>query len=191
MWNQQRLNSACASAQSDQSFRYPHEETLHAWLCKLHQWRFWSDCAFCANALADLNPRWAYMSEGTFFAIVSGFFFFFFFVCFFVCLHFKPETDNANRIFPKYSQTWSLYHTSSKVWTWPSFFLLMCLNYYWNSGKQCRPWSDAVFDSGLRCSGLSVQVFRLNKVILYDIIKSLLEMSRSQYSTHAYACHEV
>ena len=30
---------------------------------KCAQWRFWSDCA---NAQADLNLRWAHMSEGTF-----------------------------------------------------------------------------------------------------------------------------
>ena len=29
---QQRLRSACAFAQSDQSLRCPHEETLHPWL---------------------------------------------------------------------------------------------------------------------------------------------------------------
>ena len=31
---------------------------------KCAQWRFWSDCA---NAQADLNLQWAYISEGTFF----------------------------------------------------------------------------------------------------------------------------
>ena len=32
MCAQRRLKSACVSAQSDQSLRYPHEETLHPWL---------------------------------------------------------------------------------------------------------------------------------------------------------------
>ena len=32
---QRRLKSAGASAQSDQSFRYPHEETLHHWQSKM------------------------------------------------------------------------------------------------------------------------------------------------------------
>ena len=31
---QRRIRSACASAQSDQSLRYPHEETLASWLSK-------------------------------------------------------------------------------------------------------------------------------------------------------------
>ena len=31
---------ACASAQSDQSIRSPHEETLHPWLAKCAQERF-------------------------------------------------------------------------------------------------------------------------------------------------------
>ena len=31
---QRRLRSACASAQSDQSLRRPHEETLHLWISK-------------------------------------------------------------------------------------------------------------------------------------------------------------
>ena len=30
-------NSVCASTQSDQCLRCPHEETLHAWLSKIHQ----------------------------------------------------------------------------------------------------------------------------------------------------------
>ena len=41
---QRRLKSACASAQSDYSFRCPYVETLHAWLPEMR-----------ANALADLN----------------------------------------------------------------------------------------------------------------------------------------
>ena len=47
---------------------------------KCDQWRFWSDCA---NAQADLNLRWAHMSEGTFSDVTTYiiylFFFFFFF----------------------------------------------------------------------------------------------------------------
>ena len=35
MCAQRRLKSACASAQSDQSLRCPHEETLYPWLSKL------------------------------------------------------------------------------------------------------------------------------------------------------------
>ena len=44
-----------------QSFRCPHEETLHPWLSKVAQWRFWLDCAY---AQAELNLQWALMSEG-------------------------------------------------------------------------------------------------------------------------------
>ena len=32
---QRRFKSACASVQSDQSLRCPHEETLHPWLSKM------------------------------------------------------------------------------------------------------------------------------------------------------------
>ena len=48
MCARQRLKLACASVQSDQSHRCPHEETFRPWLSKKYaQWRFWSDCA-CA-----------------------------------------------------------------------------------------------------------------------------------------------
>ena len=51
---QRRLISACASAQPDNSLRCSHLETLHPWLSKCAQWRFWPDCA---NARANLNFR--------------------------------------------------------------------------------------------------------------------------------------
>ena len=35
MWDERRLKSTCACAQSDQSIRCPHEETLHSWLSKM------------------------------------------------------------------------------------------------------------------------------------------------------------
>ena len=35
MCAQQRLELACASAQFDQGFPCPHEETLHPWLSKI------------------------------------------------------------------------------------------------------------------------------------------------------------
>ena len=38
---------------------------------KCAQWRFWSDCA---NAHADLNLRWAHMSEGWFPAVAAHYF---------------------------------------------------------------------------------------------------------------------
>ena len=43
MCAQRRHKSACASAQYDQDLRYSHEETLHPWLSKCTQRRFWSD----------------------------------------------------------------------------------------------------------------------------------------------------
>ena len=63
MCARRRLKSAYASLQSDQSLRRPHEETSHPWLFKSARWRFRSACAF---AQADLNLRWAQMSEDTF-----------------------------------------------------------------------------------------------------------------------------
>ena len=51
------------STQSDQSFRFLYDDTLHPWLSKCAQCRFRPDCA---NAQADLNLLWALMSEGTF-----------------------------------------------------------------------------------------------------------------------------
>ena len=59
MCAQQRLISACASAQSEQSLRCPHEDTRVSCYPKCAEWRFWSD-------YADLNLHWAHMSEGTF-----------------------------------------------------------------------------------------------------------------------------
>ena len=56
MHNQRRLISASASPQSDQRLYCSHEETLHPWISKCDQWRFWSDWA---NAQADLNLRQA------------------------------------------------------------------------------------------------------------------------------------
>ena len=53
---QQSLRSARASAQSDQSLRCPHEESLSYPLNA--QQRFWSDWA---DAQADLSLRWAHM----------------------------------------------------------------------------------------------------------------------------------
>ena len=57
--------SACAPAQSDQSFRCPHKKRciLRLGYPKCGKWRFWSDCA---NAQADLNLRLTHMFEGTF-----------------------------------------------------------------------------------------------------------------------------
>ena len=54
---QRRLRSAWASAQSDQSLRCPHEETLSYPLSALQRlWSAWVD------AQADLSLRWAHRS---------------------------------------------------------------------------------------------------------------------------------
>ena len=52
---QPRLRSA--SAQSDQSLRCPHEETLGLYLPTERKWRLWSDRV---DAQADLILRWAH-----------------------------------------------------------------------------------------------------------------------------------
>ena len=61
-----RFKSGCASPQSDQSLRSPHEETLHPLLSKILpvkiQIRF---------AQSDLNLRWVHISEGTFSSIAA------------------------------------------------------------------------------------------------------------------------
>ena len=62
MLAKRRLISACAYAQSDQTLPCQHEESLHPWLSKYVNWRFWSDCA---NVQADLTLRRAHLSEGS------------------------------------------------------------------------------------------------------------------------------
>ena len=49
MCAQRRLKSACASAQSDQSLRYPHEETAHLWLSKMRPVKIMISLRECAN----------------------------------------------------------------------------------------------------------------------------------------------
>ena len=68
--SKRRLKSACASSQSDQSLRCPHEKTLHPWFMiqKCAQWGFWSDCT---NAQADLNLRWAHVQRYVFWSFGS------------------------------------------------------------------------------------------------------------------------
>ena len=55
--SQQRLRSAWASAQSDQSLRCPHEESLGHQYPLSAQRRLWSDWV---DAQADLSLRWAH-----------------------------------------------------------------------------------------------------------------------------------
>ena len=60
MCAQRRLRSAWASAQSDQSLRCPHEESLGPWVLSYPlstQRSLWSDWA---DAQADLSLRWAH-----------------------------------------------------------------------------------------------------------------------------------
>ena len=63
MGAQQRLKSAFGSAQSDKSPRFLHKKTLRPRLSKNAPSE---DSKHCANTQADLNLRWAHMSEGTF-----------------------------------------------------------------------------------------------------------------------------
>ena len=72
-------------------------------------------------------------------------------------------------IYPKYWDTLPSYHTSPKIWNSAFYHLLMFLNYCCMYGKQCRPWSDAVFwsiwsGSTLFAMGLSVPILRVIKV---------------------------
>ena len=64
MCAQRRLKSACASAQSDQGLRYPHEETLHSWLTKMRLVKILTRLRECAS--------WSESSMG---ALVKGTFF--------------------------------------------------------------------------------------------------------------------
>ena len=57
----QRFNLACAFAQSDQSLRCPHEETLHPWLFKMRAVRdliILSECAGWSESSWSGDDRW-------------------------------------------------------------------------------------------------------------------------------------
>ena len=49
MCAQRRLRSACASAQSDQSLRRQHEDSLHPWLSKAHPVKILNTLRKCAG----------------------------------------------------------------------------------------------------------------------------------------------
>ena len=66
---QRRLRSDCACAQSDRSLRCPHEETLHPYISKMRPVKILISLRI--HAQADLNLRWANMSEGTFSSVVA------------------------------------------------------------------------------------------------------------------------
>ena len=55
------LHSACASVQSDQSFHFSHEESLHPWQSKMHLVKI---LIRLPKVQADLNLCWMHMSEG-------------------------------------------------------------------------------------------------------------------------------
>ena len=76
MCAQRRLKSACAFAQSDQSLRCPHEETLHPWLSKMHTMKIlirlrkcagWSKSSLCAHIQRYVFLRWGSDLEMHFF----------------------------------------------------------------------------------------------------------------------------
>ena len=59
----------------------------------------------------------------------------------------KLAEQRCRRIYPKYWDTLSTYHTCPKIWNSPFYYLLMCQKYCYCcvDGKQWRPWSDAAF----------------------------------------------
>ena len=74
------------------------------------------------------------MPEGTFSHIVTQ-----------ILLFLHENKGCEYRIYPKYCDTLSTYHTCPKSWNSPFYYLLMCLKYCCMYGKRCRPSSDATF----------------------------------------------
>ena len=72
MCAQRSLKSACAFAQSDQSLRCPHEETLHVWLWKMRPVKIlirlcectaWSEYSLCAHFRRYIYRRCGSLSD--------------------------------------------------------------------------------------------------------------------------------
>ena len=61
--NKDYIKLVCVFVQFEQSIRNRTKHLCILGYTKCALWRFWSDCA---NAQADLNLRWAHMSDGTF-----------------------------------------------------------------------------------------------------------------------------
>ena len=67
MCAQWRLKSACAFAQSDQSLRCPHDETLHPWLSKMRKGKILSEVIYSEYDFAqNLWLRSEYVSTQNF-----------------------------------------------------------------------------------------------------------------------------
>ena len=71
-------------------------------------------------------------------------------------------------IYPKYSDTLTLYHTCPNISTSKFLLFVDVSEKCWISGKQCRPWPDVAFCGVWSvytvCSSLSVRVLRINTV---------------------------
>ena len=70
MCAKRRIKSACVSRSLIRVFVVRLKKRNILSYPKERQWRFWSDCA---NAQADLNLRWAHISEGTFSHFLANF----------------------------------------------------------------------------------------------------------------------
>ena len=74
-------------------------------------------------------------------------------ICVSLDINFNKSLTNNNVSFEqlgpchyyKYWNTLTLYSVCPKIWNSLFYYLLMCLRWYWMSGKQCRPWADIVF----------------------------------------------
>ena len=58
-----------------------------------------------------------------------------------------PRHDDVH-VYRVYSKYWDIlipYFTCPKFWISQFRYLLICLKYWWMTGKQCRPRSDATF----------------------------------------------
>ena len=52
-----KIKSACTTAQSDQSLRFPHDDFYILGYPKCSQWRFWSDCTGCSESSLGAQVR--------------------------------------------------------------------------------------------------------------------------------------
>ena len=74
-------------------------------------------------------------------------------------IHCRIYLYYIHRIYPKYSDTFTTSYPS-KIWKSSFYYLSICLNYCWMSGKQRRPWSDAAFCGVWSWSTLFAQAYQ-------------------------------
>ena len=77
---------------------------------------------------------------------------------------FLKQKEIDYRIYPKYWDTLTPYHTCLKIWNSLFNYPLMCLKYCGMYGKQSRPWSDTAFCGVWSLSSLFA-IFRVITVI--------------------------